>query len=75
MSEYKVYEGQNLFDISIAVYGRVDMVVDLAALNDIAITAVLISGQIIKLIDAPVNKMILKTLENRNIIPATAYKA
>jgi phage major head subunit gpT-like protein len=73
MSEYRVYEGQSLFDVSIAVYGRVDIVVDLAALNNISITDNLVSGQIIKLVDVTVNKMVKKAIENRNIIPATQY--
>ncbi len=72
MNNYIVYENQTLLDISAHVYGRVDLVVALALLNNISITEVLKAGQIIKLVEAPVNLLVKKSIESRNIIPATA---
>ena len=73
MNDYKVYENQTLQDISAHVYGRVDVVVDLALLNNISITEKLAAGQLIKLVDAPINTLVKKALESRNIIPATLF--
>lgn len=71
MNDYKVYENQTLQDVSAHVYGRVDMAIDLALLNNISISANLQAGQIIKMIDAPINILVTKALESRKIIPAT----
>ncbi|MCH4831221.1 LysM peptidoglycan-binding domain-containing protein [Flavobacterium columnare] len=48
-NQYTVYENQTLFDIAAHVYGRVDVVVQLALVNGISITERLIPGQIILL--------------------------
>jgi hypothetical protein len=73
MNDYKVYENQNLQDIAAHIYGRVDVVVDLALLNNLSITEKLQSGQVIKLVDAPINILVKKALDSREIIPATLY--
>jgi hypothetical protein len=73
MNNYIVHENQTLLDVSAHVYGRVDVVVVLALLNNISITAILTAGQIIKLVEAPVNSLVKKSIESRNIIPATAF--
>lgn len=75
MNDYKVYENQTLQDIAVHVYGRVDVVVALALLNNISITEKLRSGQLIKLVAAPINVLVKKALDSRNIIPATLYVA
>jgi hypothetical protein len=72
MNNYLVNENQTLLDVSAHVYGRVDLVMALSLLNDISTTEVLTAGQIIKLIEAPINSFVKKSIENRNIIPATA---
>lgn len=73
MNNYIVHENQTLLDVSAHVYGRVDVVVGLALLNNISITEVLTAGQIIKLVEAPVNSLVKKSIESRNIIPATSF--
>lgn len=73
MNDYKVYENQTLQDIAAHVYGRVDVVVDLALLNNLSITEKLQSGQLIKLVDTPINVLVKKALDSRKIIPATLY--
>ena len=73
MNNYIVHENQTLLDVSAHVYGRVDVVVALALLNNISITEVLTAGQIIKLVEAPVNSLVKKSIESRNIIPATSF--
>lgn len=73
MNNYIVHENQTLLDVSAHVYGRVDVVVSLALLNNISITEVLTAGQIIKLVEAPVNSLVKKSIESRNIIPATSF--
>ena len=73
MNNYIVHENQTLLDVSAHVYGRVDVVVALALLNNISITEVLTAGQIIKLVEAPVNSLVKKSIESRNSIPATSF--
>jgi hypothetical protein len=75
MNNYIVHENQTLLDVSAHVYGRVDVVVDLALLNNISVTEVLTAGQIIKLVEAPVNLLAKKSIESRNIIPCTGFGA
>lgn len=73
MNNYIVHENQTLLDVSAHVYGRVDVVVALALLNNISITEFLTAGQIINLVDAPINSLVKKSVESRNIIPATSF--
>jgi len=73
MNDYKVYENQTLQDISSHVYGRSDVAMDLALLNNISITDTLQAGKIIKLIAVPVNTLVKEALESRNIIPAVDF--
>lgn len=74
MVNYKVHENQTLFDVAAHVYGRVDDVVALAVLNNLSVTQTLVAGQILKLIDAPSDALVKKSIESRNIIPATNNK-
>ena len=69
---YKVYEGQSLYDISTAVYGNAAFACDLAQENNLAVTANLQCGQLIKLVHLPVNSYVTKVYANNNIIPATS---
>ncbi len=73
MTDYIVYENQTLQDLSAHVYGRVDMVMELALLNNISLTDDLQAGQVIKMIDVPKNTLVLKSLESRKIIPASGF--
>lgn len=73
MSDYKVYENQTLQDIAAHVYGSIDVVMDLAVLNNISITQVLQAGMTVKLVDAPLNTLVKKVLDGRGIIPATRF--
>jgi hypothetical protein len=43
----------------------------LALLNNISISTALQAGQIIKMIDAPINILVTKALDSRKIIPTT----
>lgn len=72
MSDYKVYGNQTLQDVSIHIYGRVDVVMELAFINTISITEKLTAGQLLKLVDLPSNALVKKALDSRDIIPATA---
>jgi hypothetical protein len=71
MNDYKVHENQSLLDVSAHVYGSTIYAVALSIFNNISLTDNLVAGQIIKLSDFPVNKLVLKSVESRNIIPAT----
>ncbi|WP_395059982.1 hypothetical protein [Flavobacterium sp.] len=71
MNDYKVYEGQTLYDVCAHVYGHIDSVMEISIINGISPTDVLVTGQAIKLIDSKPNTLVKKVLENRNIIPAT----
>ncbi|MCH4829777.1 MULTISPECIES: LysM peptidoglycan-binding domain-containing protein [Flavobacterium] len=70
-NQYTVYENQTLFDIAAHVYGRVDVVVQLALVNGISITERLIPGQIILLPNLEKDFATIKALSAREIIPAT----
>ncbi len=74
MNEYKVHENQTLQDVSAHVYGRVDIAMDLALLNNISITEKLTAGQLLKLVDSPTNTLVKKVLDSRNIIPAVDFE-
>ncbi len=71
---YKVYEGQSLYDVAAAVYGDTSLADELAIENNISITANLIAGQKINLVEAKQNQYVLKVFENTGAIPATAKK-
>jgi hypothetical protein len=70
MNDYKVYENQNLYDVCAHAYGHIDAIMEIAIVNGVSPTDVLVTGQIIKLIDIKPNSLVKKALENRNIIPA-----
>ncbi len=71
MNDYKVYENQTLFDVAAHVYGRVDIVMDLALLNNLSVTEKLQAGQILKMVEGPINILVKKALDSRGIIPCT----
>lgn len=73
MSEYKAYENQTLYDVAAHVYGRIDMVMELALLNNIDVDTILVAGQNVKLVDFEANTLVKKSLENRAIIPACGF--
>jgi len=73
MNEYQVYENQTLQDVAAHVYGRADVVFELALLNGLSITESLTAGMIINLVDLPVNSLVKTALESRNIIPAADF--
>jgi len=73
MNDYKVYENQTLQDISAHVYGRADVAMDLALLNNISITEALKAGKTIQLAAAPVNTLVREALKSRNIIPTVDF--
>ena len=72
---YKVYEGQSLYDVAAAVYGDTTLADELAIENNISITANLIAGQKINLVEAKQNQYVLLVYENTGVIPATAKAA
>lgn len=74
MSEYTAYENQSLLDVSAHVYGTSIYAVQLALLNKISLSDNLKANQLINLIDLPKNNLVIKSLESRNIIPATSQK-
>lgn len=71
MNNYTAHENQSLQDISAHVYGRADMAVALALLNNISLTDYVHAGQLIKLVEAPVNTLVTKSVDSRKLIPAT----
>lgn len=71
MKNYKTHENQNLLDVSCHVYGSSIYAIDLALINEISLTTILSAGQMLIIPVLPVNNLIIKTLESRNIIPAT----
>ncbi|PDS26480.1 hypothetical protein [Flavobacterium branchiophilum] len=73
MNDYKVYENQTLFDVSAHVYGRADLAIELALLNNIALHECLRAGQLLKMIDAPIQTLIVRAIESRKIIPSTGF--
>lgn len=73
-NQYTVYENQTLFDIAAHIYGRVDVVVELALANDISLTEKLIPGQKIVLPDFEKDYATIRALNTREIIPATSIE-
>ena len=73
MSDYRAYENQTLYDVAAHVYGNTVNVVELALLNNISIDVILTAGQNVKLVDAPVNTLVKKSLESRAIIPSSGF--
>ncbi|GEM55235.1 hypothetical protein B0A58_07460 [Flavobacterium branchiophilum NBRC 15030 = ATCC 35035] len=74
MTDYKVYENQTLLDVSSHVYGRADVAIDLAILNNIALHEHLRPGQVIKMINVPIRTLVIRAIESRKIIPSTGHK-
>lgn len=77
-NEYKVHEGQTLFDIAIHNYGSIEAAFELAASLNQGLTDPLIAGILIELpqnIPAPwINRYITAAIHNRNLVPRTAPK-
>jgi hypothetical protein len=74
MNEYKAYENQTLLDIAAHNYGSIEIVVELALNNNLSVNETLIAGQVIELVDYKKNELVTKSINNRNIIPASAKK-
>ena len=66
-----VQNGQSIFDIAIQKCGVIDAAYDIAILNRISVTDILIGGTILQLPDV-LNKDIVNTFLLGNIEPATA---
>ncbi len=64
MKTIKVQDGQNILDIALQYYGDAAAVVRVAQENNIAVTQVLTSGQLLK-IGEPTNKVISQYFEDR----------
>lgn len=75
-NEYKVYEGQSLFDIAVHNYGSTEAAFELAASLNQSITDPLSAGTSIELPkNIPLqwtNRYVMAAINNRNLIPRTA---
>lgn len=71
MNNYIVYENQTVYDVCANVYGHTNLVLDLAVLNNISVSEMLIAGQNIKLLPNGIDFLVKTALERRHIIPAT----
>ncbi|WP_308003044.1 hypothetical protein [uncultured Chryseobacterium sp.] len=72
-AEFKVYEKQIWEDVSIYLYGKADYAMDLAMLNNMAVTEDIPLGKVIKIFtDKELNRLGLYSLQSNNSIPATA---
>jgi hypothetical protein len=69
---YKVYEGQCMLDVAVALYGDASFAFSLAYANDIGITTTLVAGQVIKVFDNVKNLNVLQVYKQLQIVPATA---
>ncbi len=75
MKQYKVRTGQNIYDVSLQLYGSIEGVFDILINNNIGINDVLEPGTVINYDETfKVNPGIIKFLEDNNIIPANGDK-
>lgn len=67
-----VQAGQTLFDIAIQEYGTLESVMQLAKVNNLSITEVLMAGQVLDVPDQVYDKKVADYCKNNQITPATA---
>jgi hypothetical protein len=72
---YSVYEGQSLFDVSVALYGDASKVMQLAYENNLSVTDKLFAGQQIKPVTDKQNFQVLQVYKQNKTIPATTLGA
>ncbi len=76
-NEYKVQEGQTLFDIAIHNFGSIESAFEIAAHSGLGLTDELRAGHIISLPkitkSEQINKYVLRAIANRNITPCTGF--
>ena len=71
MKQYIVKPGQNIYDISVLLYGSIEGVFDILVNNDIGINDTLTAGTVINYDEEfIINEGIQKWLEENNILPA-----
>ncbi len=72
--DYKVQEGQTLFDIAIHSFGSIEAALEIARCTDLGLTEKLPAGRIISLPKPQIEQIdhyVLATMIDRNIVPAT----
>lgn len=73
MRRIAIRDNQNLLDIAIQEYGTVNNLIELARVNSISVTDVLVSGENLQITPSIVSdENIKKYYKSENIIPATA---
>lgn len=72
MNDYVAHANQTLMDVTVHAYGSIDVLLSLTLLNNLSITDDLNAGQVLQLIEAPINLLVKKSVESRGIIPATS---
>jgi hypothetical protein len=72
MRNVTVSDKQTLLDISVAKMGDLDSVFDLARLNNMAVTDVINSGDVLQVADAPADEDVVNEFTARKFKPATA---
>lgn len=70
MKEYRIYEQQTWWDISMHEYGTVEFATDLAVFNNSGPAEDLIAGTLIFLPDYKSERLVLLSMKN---IPATGF--
>lgn len=75
-NEYKIHEGQSLFDVAVHNYGATEAAFELAASLNQSLTEPLHAGTAIQLPkNTPsqwTNRYVIAAINNRNLIPRTA---
>ncbi|MBB5636741.1 hypothetical protein HDF26_005217 [Pedobacter cryoconitis] len=70
MKEYRIYEQQSWWDISMHEYGTAEFATDLAVFNNSSPVENLVAGRLIFLPDYKPEKLVLLSMKN---IPATGF--
>lgn len=71
MRNVMVKERQTVFDIAVQEMGAVDAAFDLARLNDLSVSAILKSGQVLKLPNDPADVAVVNEYKIKGWKPAT----
>ena len=74
-NEYKVHEGQTLFDVAMHNYGSVEAAFELAASTGLSLTDKLRPETVIQLSGQQTNPYVVASIQNRNLVPRTAADA
>jgi hypothetical protein len=76
-NQYKIHQGQSLFDLAVHQYGSIEPVFELAAISKLSLTDKLPAGTIIELPkhEGQINSYVVASIQSRSLVPRTAPDA